>query len=46
MTAPGSGHDGADIFVRVPVGTQVLDPATGDLLHDLTPTSPDRSSSF
>jgi GTP-binding protein len=31
-----SGRDGEDVVVRVPVGTQVLDPETGDLLHDLT----------
>ncbi|HLL74723.1 MAG TPA: GTPase ObgE [Pyrinomonadaceae bacterium] len=31
-----SGREGADVVVRVPVGTQVLDPETGDLLHDLT----------
>src|SRR5204863_5806360 len=30
-----SGHDGADAIVRVPVGTQILDPLTGDLIHDL-----------
>jgi GTPase len=30
-----SGRDGADVVVRVPTGTQVLDPETGDLLHDL-----------
>jgi GTP-binding protein len=31
-----SGRDGADVVVRVPVGTQVFDPGTGDLLHDFT----------
>lgn len=31
-----SGRDGGDIVVRVPVGTQVLDPETNDLLHDFT----------
>ena len=31
-----SGRDGADEVVRVPVGTQVLDAATGELLHDFT----------
>ena len=30
------GRDGADKEVRVPVGTQVYDAATGDLLHDFT----------
>ena len=30
-----SGHDGGDIEVRVPVGTQVFDTATGELLQDL-----------
>jgi GTPase len=30
-----SGREGADAIVRVPVGTQVLDPITGDLIHDL-----------
>ena len=30
-----SGHDGDDIEVRVPVGTQVLDATTGELLQDL-----------
>jgi GTP-binding protein len=30
-----SGRDAADVTVRVPVGTQVLDTETGDLLHDL-----------
>jgi GTP-binding protein len=31
-----SGRDGVDTTVRVPVGTQVFDAATGDLLHDFT----------
>lgn len=31
-----SGRDGADEVVRVPVGTQVLDAATGELLYDFT----------
>ncbi|MDT7604135.1 MAG: GTPase [Acidobacteriota bacterium] len=31
-----SGRAAEDIFVRVPVGTQVFDPATNDLLCDLT----------
>lgn len=30
-----SGRTGADLIVRVPVGTQIFDAATGDLLHDL-----------
>ncbi len=30
-----SGREGADAIVRVPVGTQILDPVTGDLIHDL-----------
>ncbi|PWT92546.1 MAG: GTPase ObgE [Blastocatellia bacterium] len=30
-----SGHTGADLIVRVPVGTQIFDANTGDLLHDL-----------
>lgn len=30
-----SGHDGEDIEVRVPVGTQVFDAETGELLKDL-----------
>src|SRR5437870_13605319 len=29
-----SGHEGADEIVRVPVGTQVLDPRTNELLVD------------
>ncbi|HEX8649684.1 MAG TPA: GTPase ObgE [Pyrinomonadaceae bacterium] len=31
-----SGRDGVDTTVRVPVGTQVFDAATGDLLYDFT----------
>ncbi len=31
-----SGRDGSDAIVRVPVGTQILDAATGDLIHDLS----------
>ena len=31
-----SGHSGADLIVRVPVGTQIFDASTGDLLHDLS----------
>lgn len=31
-----SGRDGADITVRVPVGTQVFDAGSGDLRHDFT----------
>ena len=31
-----SGHNGADLIVRVPVGTQIFDAATGDILHDLS----------
>ena len=30
-----SGHEGADEIVRVPVGTQVFDPRTSELLFDL-----------
>ncbi len=30
-----SGHTGDDLIVRVPVGTQILDVETGDLLADL-----------
>jgi GTP-binding protein len=30
-----SGRDGHDEFVRVPVGTQIFDTLTGDLVHDL-----------
>ena len=31
-----SGREGADLIVRVPVGTQVFDAGTGELLHDLS----------
>jgi len=31
-----SGHHGEDLIVRVPVGTQIFDATTGDLLHDLS----------
>jgi GTP-binding protein len=31
-----SGHTGEDLVVRVPVGTQIFDATTGDLLHDLS----------
>jgi len=31
-----SGHTGEDLTVRVPVGTQIFDADTGDLLHDLS----------
>ena len=31
-----SGREGEDLIVRVPVGTQIFDPETGDLLHDLS----------
>lgn len=31
-----SGHNGADTIIKVPVGTQIFDAATGDLLHDLS----------
>jgi GTPase len=31
-----SGHNGADVIIKVPVGTQIFDAATGDLLHDLS----------
>ncbi len=30
-----SGHNGEDVVVRVPVGTQIFDPATSELLQDL-----------
>jgi Obg family GTPase CgtA len=30
-----SGREGEDLVIRVPVGTQIFDAATGDLLHDL-----------
>jgi GTPase len=31
-----SGREGDDLIVRVPVGTQIFDASTGDLLHDLS----------
>ena len=31
-----SGREGADLIVRVPVGTQIFDANTEDLLHDLS----------
>ncbi|HEX7333379.1 MAG TPA: GTPase ObgE [Pyrinomonadaceae bacterium] len=31
-----SGREGDDLIVRVPVGTQIFDANTGDLLHDLS----------
>ncbi|HEU4869343.1 MAG TPA: GTPase ObgE [Pyrinomonadaceae bacterium] len=31
-----SGRNGEDLIVRVPVGTQIFDAATSDLLHDLS----------
>jgi GTP-binding protein len=33
------GRDGADEIVKVPVGTQVFDAASGELLHDFTDAS-------
>lgn len=30
------GKDGADVIIKVPVGTQVFEAATGELLHDFT----------
>jgi GTP-binding protein len=30
------GRDGADVRVKVPIGTQVFDAASGELLHDFT----------
>lgn len=33
-----SGRDGEEMVVRVPVGTQVFDAVTGDLLYDFTHT--------
>src|SRR5947208_9555180 len=33
------GRDGADAIVKVPIGTQVFDAATGELLHDFTDAS-------
>jgi GTP-binding protein len=31
-----SGHNGSDLVIRVPVGTQIFDATTGDFLHDLS----------
>jgi GTP-binding protein len=31
-----SGRNGEDLVIRVPVGTQIFDAATGDVLHDLS----------
>ncbi len=31
-----SGHDGEDVIVRVPIGTQIFAAASGELLHDFT----------
>ena len=31
-----SGHTGEDLIVRVPVGTQIFDPDTNELVHDLS----------
>jgi GTPase len=31
-----AGRDGEDVFVRVPVGTQIFDATTGELLKDLS----------
>ena len=31
-----SGHSGDDLIVRVPVGTQIFEAVTGELLHDLS----------
>jgi GTP-binding protein len=33
------GRDGADEIVKVPIGTQVFDAASGELLHDFTDAS-------
>jgi GTP-binding protein len=33
-----SGRDGEELVVRVPIGTQVFDAVTGDLLYDFTHT--------
>jgi len=33
------GRDGADEIVKVPIGTQVFDAGTGELLHDFTDAS-------
>ena len=30
------GRDGADVHVKVPIGTQVFDASSGELLHDFT----------
>src|SRR6476619_1589455 len=30
------GRDGADVIVKVPIGTQVFDVASGELIHDFT----------
>jgi len=31
-----SGHDGDDVIIRVPIGTQIFAAASGELLHDFT----------
>ncbi len=31
-----SGHDGEDVIVRVPIGTQIFAAGSGELLHDFT----------
>lgn len=36
MGANCHGKKGADLVIKVPYGTQVIDPATGALLHDFT----------
>jgi GTPase len=33
------GKDGADVIVKVPIGTQVFDAMSGELLHDFTDTA-------
>ena len=33
------GKDGADVIVKVPIGTQVFDATSGELLHDFTDTA-------
>jgi len=33
------GRDGADVIVKVPIGTQVFEAESGDLLHDFTDIS-------
>ena len=33
------GKDGADVIIKVPIGTQVFDAASGELLHDFTDTA-------